>query len=471
MVRFGNRNESVVSPRPSWVGTSVLIGGAAISAIQVGGSSVQSVSGAAIVCGIALVGLLIIEMRRNIMNILRADLLMLIALYALLYAEFLLPHEGIATQVYSSVQGTVNAIGLGMASIAVGRHTVFGGYGIAALTSNDVSARSLFKVVVSVALLGFSQMLWSVDLNPIAMFDEMMGPRFSQSWARGQLGGWGSLFYEINLLLFLVPPLSGALFAQDGKAGIGRQKRVVVALLLVACLFYGFTTGTRYVLAVYVASFCIAYLFARPRRSWRSSVVIMCVAALLLGVVNSQMLGFRNVGLKNYLEESGGVGSFGAEQSEGLFVDNNFYTLSLIVDTFPDRAGYLGLEVPMWALAKIVPRAIWSAKPTGLSIPIEGIRISDDGGTTWAVTFVGEAYMAAGLTGVLLAGVGFGALATWWSRLLIVRPTVFQKLVYASGLFGLLIAMRSLFWVTTGLLPALVLVAYSAWKRRADSKR
>jgi len=63
--------------------------------------------------------------------------------------------------------------------------------------------------------------------------------------------------------------------------------------------------------------------------------------------------------------------------------------------------------------------------------------------------------MGCGNVVVLIAGLLFGALTGWWSRLANPHNSDFGTLVYASGFFATVITMRSLFVLTTALLPTI----------------
>jgi len=81
-------------------------------------------------------------------------------------------------------------------------------------------------------------------------------------------------------------------------------------------------------------------------------------------------------------------------------------------------------------------------------------------GLTLAASFIGESYISWGWTGVFLAGIFFGALMGWWSRMASPENSDFGILVYASGFFAAVISMRSLFVFTTALLPTLAAVVF-----------
>jgi hypothetical protein len=115
--------------------------------------------------------------------------------------------------------------------------------------------------------------------------------------------------------------------------------------------------------------------------------------------------------------------------------------------------------VPYLAIIRPIPRAIWPGKPEGMSVHMESVA-GDDADESWTVaaSFVGEAYIAGGMVGVLITGLVFGIFTTWWSRLASSQNSELGILIYAVGFFAVAISMRSLFVFTTALLPTLAAI-------------
>jgi hypothetical protein len=108
-------------------------------------------------------------------------------------------------------------------------------------------------------------------------------------------------------------------------------------------------------------------------------------------------------------------------------------------------------------LIKPIPRAFWPGKPEVLSVSIEE-SVGAGEGYTVAATYLGESYMMAGKSGVFFMSVFFGALAAWWNRLAAQRHSDYAMVVYALGFFVAVITMRSMFWLTTMMLPIVALI-------------
>src|SRR2546426_131023 len=125
------------------------------------------------------------------------------------------------------------------------------------------------------------------------------------------------------------------------------------------------------------------------------------------------------------------------------------------------------MTVPAWMLARPVPRVLWPGKSDGTQISIEGALGEE--GLTLSSTFVGEAYMGAGLFGVIIAALGFGCLAQWWTRKAYTVDSDFGILIYASGFFGVVISMRSMYMLPVAMLPTLVVCIVGVWFLRREA--
>jgi hypothetical protein len=82
-------------------------------------------------------------------------------------------------------------------------------------------------------------------------------PRFSQSWSRGRYGDASALLVELGALIYLIPPIAGLVYARSKNYNLGQK--VIVTLVLLFTLYYGFASGTRNIIATYVITFLVAY--------------------------------------------------------------------------------------------------------------------------------------------------------------------------------------------------------------------
>jgi hypothetical protein len=406
---------------------------------------------AAIGVGLSLIVATVIESMKGVRNLIRVDLLCLWALYGLTFFEFLFPQAGVDTVVSpSSALSATYAVLLGFVALAVGRHLV-PGHGdrrqIPAMV--EVRPSSIFLLFMLATLVGYLHVFLSVNFDPIEALRQMSLPRFSQSWGRGQYGDAYALLYELGALIYLIPPIGGLVYARSQEYSPGQK--IVVTVVVLFTFYYGFSSGTRNILAAYGITFLGVYFLTKTELTiWQLLRQGLPMLALLF-LAMRYMLRFRNVGLGDF--------SFEERLPDTVFIDNNMVVIARLTDAFPNLYSYLGFEIPYMALIHVIPRAIWPGKPIGLSVSIETVMEAGSTSVTFACTFIGEAYMAGGLLAVLLAGLVLGAAAEMWNRIGR-HGTQFSQLLYASGFLCAAITMRSILWFSVAMLPTLALWLY-----------
>ena len=445
---FGT-SDSLRVPEPSFAATCVLVAGLILTGVSVYGETAAGVARyAAIGCGLSLGLSLFFEAKKGTGNLLRADLVSMFALYFLLFFEFLFPQPRFDELVPfpEAVLPAIQVCLLAFAGIAIGRHCVSRRLQRWKLVEADLPpSRIMLLFWISFAI-GYFYMLMSVGFNPVTMVQEFMGPRFAVPWGREKFGDVQALLYELGAMLYLVPPLAGVI--------LGRRKLysalslLLVLLALIFTLFYGFCTGTRNIIASYLITFLAAYIYASSA-SRRQVITMAAVVFGILFLATYYEIRFRAVGLRDYLQ---GVESGSAEDEEvGLYVDYNLYTIGALVSIFPDHADYIGWDAPLWLIVRPIPRALWPGKPDGSAVSVENVFGVE--GITIAATFVGESYMAAGLIGVIIVALLVGMLAQWWTRKAFSPESGFGILIYGSGFFAIVIAMRSMYLLPVAILP------------------
>ncbi len=413
---------------------------------------------AAIGAAIALAVTFLMDLRRGLQNVIRADVMAIAALYFLTLFEFFFPQPNFDEMI--SIRSTYTglyAVFTGLAGLLIGRHLWRPAQQPFAETmTREIPAGWLLIMLWGSFVLGFFHQIIAVDFDVGLWVEYMMEPRFTQPWQRGRLGDWKALLVELQLFIYLIPPLAGIIFARRYR--FTAPQLMLVAITFAFTLFYGFTSGTRNVFASYLVTFLIGYTFAMPPGRKKELIILTTTSAVTFLVATVVMLEFRPVGFKNWID---GTYIPPDTKERTLFVDYNLYAICRIAEVFPKHRDYLGLEIPFNAIVRPIPRAIWPGKPEGLSTSIEetlGVE-----GLTIAASFVGEAFMAGGFLAVLGTGLLFGAMTGWWSFLVSPRKSELGILIYASGFFAAVISMRSLFVFTTALLPtiaALVIGSY-----------
>lgn len=444
-------------PRANGTGTIIAVVCCALTAVFLSGAEPSDLGRfASLGTGLGLAISVFLDFRAGgVRNLIRADLMALIAFYFLTYFEFLFPQSGFDAAVTpESTRLGIYAVQLGFAGVMMGRHLYQPRQRpLRQLLTTEVPAGVLLGIFWSCVVVGYFHMLLAVNFDVAKMLKAFMDARFTQPWARGRLGDWKALMVELGMFIYLIPPLAGIILARRHRYNFVNLALVLAGLLFT--LFYGFTGGTRNVFASYLVTLLIGYAFALPRERQREIVVIAGVCGSMMVVATPLMLAFRTVGITNWLK--GDYTPPPIEEKQTVFVDYNLLAICKIMEAVPARHDYLGFEIPYTALIRPIPRAIWSGKPEGLSYTIEDAMQVE--GLTISATFVGEAYMAGGYIAVLLTGLFFGALTGWWSYLGSPQNSELGILIYASGFFAAVISMRSLFVLTTAMLPTLAAIA------------
>lgn len=446
--------------------TAVFVVGLVLTAFSLGGETpVDVASRAAVGVGLSLALLLFLELRRSFNNLLRADLVALVALYFLLFFEFLFPQPDFNELVrYQEeiVKGATACL-WGFGGLAAGRH-LLGGARLERWRVVELSLppRTLVWIFWIMFLGGYLNMLAAVDFDPVTMVRYFFEPRFELPWGRDRFGDWKALLFELGAVLYLVPPLAGVIL---GKWRLhSRPSLVLVGLGLLFTLLYGFSTGTRNLIASYIITFLVSFYYASGARLNRTMVILSLLALTVLLTSTFYAIRFRNMGLKNFLTNQ----EVAMETSEAsLFVDFNLFVVSRLTTIFPRERDFAGLEVPMWALVRPIPRALWPGKPDGLNISAETALGEEQ--ATFSSTFIGESYMSAGVFGVVVAGLFLGFVLQWWAIKAYSMNADFGVLIYGSGFFAVVITMRSLYMILPALMPTFAILVLGNWlvRRRA----
>ena len=402
--------------------------------------------------GLSIMASAWVDLRLGFRNLVRTDLMAILALYFLTLFEFLFSQKGF--DVLNTLTPTHNAVIAclcGFAGLVIGRHLPrLRKQPLGYLVTTPVPRSWLLFVFWSCVVLSYFHMLLAVNFNAVKMLLWFMEPRFSQPWQRGQLGGWKDLLNEFAMLLNLIPPLAGIMIAR-------RRKFTALQLILVwagflLTLFYGFSGGTRNVFAIYLITFLIGYAFALPEGrivelGSRPSSAPCCCWFPIRSCSSSETSGSR-ISWRGRASRKAST-----QMQRELSIDNDLYAICRLVEYFPKYHDYLGWEVPYLAIIRPIPRAIWPAKPVGMSFSVENVFNAE--GYTIASSFVGEAFMTGGYAGVILIGLFFGALMGWWSFVASSKNSELGILIYASGFFSAVITMRSFSVFTTTVLPTI----------------
>ena len=432
--------------------TIILIVSVAFAATAASGESpAEYLQFPAYVIGLGILAAAFVESEGNLRNLVRADWIAIVALYGLTLTEFLFKQpEYNERAIMMEAERALWLFSIGFVSLIVGRHLFLGRASSRGFHISELSPRLILLAFWIVIPLGYSAELLAVNFNVIELLDAQMGPRFSQPWSRGKIGGVYSLLYELGLFKYAIPAIAGVL--TNYRKQIGWINFCLVMFAMLFTLFFGFCSGTRNVFAAYLAGYAGTYLLTLPRLSLAKASVVGAVCTVVFVGGSYLMLEFRQMGLKRFWQNRDRV-----ETRDTFYVDYNMWAIGKLGRLFPEPYPHLGGELYWHAITKPIPRVMWPDKPTELSISIEGALEVE--GLTIATTFIGESYMAFGELGVICTGLGLGFLCGWWNFIGSRMPGGYGQLVYASGFAAIAIAMRSLMFFTTNMLPTIGLVA------------
>lgn len=447
-------------PRATPAGTIAALFGLLIVAFTLAGDKPSTMARYAAIGALISLGITVaVDLRAGFRNVIRADIMALAAFYFLTLFEFLFPQEKLdSMMIRETTQTAILTVLVGFAGLLIGRHLIkLQRPPLRNLFTREIPSAWLVVIFWASFLLGYAHMIVAVDFDVFEMLRQMMEPRFTQPWTRGRFGDWKALLVELGMFIYLLPPLAGVALARRHRFGAVQVASLMAGLGFT--FFYAFTSGTRNLFAAYLVTFIIGYAFAAPAHKRKQVIVMSCIGGMLLIVATVVMLRFRNIGFTNWVDDAHRFET--AIEEESLFVDYNLYAIGALIEVFPKRTPYLGLEVPYLALIRPIPRAIWPGKPEGLSSSIEDALGVE--GLTIAASFAGEAYMSGGWPVVFMTGLFFGALAGWWSFLESPQNSELGILIYASGFFAVVISMRSLFVFTTALLPTVAAIVIGSF--------
>ena len=445
-------------PRPDPIGSTAAVMTIAIALLTLQGQYPADIAayGAKWTAGALFISALF-DLRRGLSNLIRADVMAMLAFYFLTLFEFLFPQALFNTMAHhQSATVATQVVLVTFLGMIIGRHLIHPKrQPFREVMTYEIPAGILVGMFWIAFFMGYLHQ-WSapkVGWDPIKWLNYSMSARFEQPWGRGRLGDIHALLYELNMLINLLPPLAGIILARRHRFSGASIALVMAAYFLT--LFLAFCGGTRNVLATFLVTFVIGFAFASPKARKKELIAISMAAVALLVFGTVTMIHIRTVGLKKYMSEELPV-SVG--KAESLYVDYNLYNISKLSEVVPTRLPYLGIEVAYLAAIRPIPRAIWPGKPEGLSNSIEKSLGYEGGNVTISASCAGEAYMAGGMFGAVLCGLIFGAINGWWSHLASPRNSELGILIYSSGFFAAVISMRSVFTYTTALLPTVAAI-------------
>jgi hypothetical protein len=458
-----------VPAAPDFTGSILLAIGIIATWMMVGnGTPEQLGRTAAYGVGFSIAISILCDFRFGFRNLIRADLLVLLAVYGLIYAEFLFPQPGFNLDNNTpSIRNGLELTFIGTVTIALARHLGSRNrFSTNPLVVEEVGKGAILLLFWGSFIFGFLHQWIAVKGDLVAWLGYWTDVRFGQPWARTHFGDWQALIFELSLLLYTVSPLGAIIIVRRSYYGNFAAFLAGIAVMLV--MAHAFFGGTRHIFFVHIIMFSMAFCYFKRASPW-FILLVAIVAGTVMYFSTNMMISFRQIGFKTYWENRM-AGNVYYSDTESIKVDFNLQTLSWLNDKVPSQYDHLGSEIIVWALARPIPRAIWKGKPIGLSASLEEILHRPGVGGTWSVTWIGESYLGFGILGVIVASVLIGAGSNAWNAFGSPRNSDLGIVIFASGFFSFSIAIRSLFSFTTAILPtiALMVFAYYALQKTRD---
>lgn len=420
--------------------------------------------------GITMLAAFLVEASGGVRSMIRVDIVALFGLYFLTFAEFLHPNVRVLYNNYTgSADFSCQITAIAFAGLAIGRHFAMPlSMGVGKVRLPDLPPRRLFIFLIVLFVLGFLWVFISVRLNPVTLFSALLAERFNRPWSRGSVGNWLSFLTELNLLLYPAAALGGYIFAR-GKEFTTIQ-RVATGLMVGFMFVFDIGDGARNTLLIRAGLFVCCYFIANREAKSTRIIVLTVIAAIALWLVSWLMLEFRSQGLGNFLASGQEQFADNADGTSSFMLDNNLVSIARVAQQFPDIYPYPGFEVISQIFTKWIPRAVWPGKPLDFNDSL-GDVFQTQGAYTVALTFVGEAYLIAGVPSVVIVSFLLGSLASTWTKVGLAARTNLELIYYSTGFFVAMLGMRSVQFISIAVVPTVAFYFAARWLGRKNKQQ
>lgn len=282
-------------------------------------------------------------------------------------------------------------------------------------------------------------------------------------------GGVSSFLLPVTWLWQMVPFFGVLSFTTKLRRNPPLQWLSLLLGLLV--VFVTFLSGSRGTMMFVAAPVLFFFIYYNQHRGWKVWLAAVLIVPLLIGVMELQVR-FRGNLLDVLADPDAAAKNAGYASSTTFDIteshrDNNFYLLALIVNGYPEKYPFEGINDFFAILLNPVPRALWPGKPLlkgAQSLDQQAKFVLDGplemGTTSLSYTVIGEAYMSAGGWGILLYGFVYACFIFYFDQ---IRYYAHRNNVLAVGVLGVGIFLsfwgyRSFFALITFLYPVAALI-------------
>jgi|Deesub1362A_J573_1020465.scaffolds.fasta_scaffold03051_3 hypothetical protein len=295
-----------------------------------------------------------------------------------------------------------------------------------------------FKLILLAFGIGMLPYLYYSGWSLTQIINDLIGPRFEESWARGTFGDYSVVFRSLSLLLRATPLLAAMYLRRMGES-IRFSKLLLLLSLVLFVLSIEFLQGDRRTFVFLALSpFLFFYLTEKePARRTRIIIVLMLIALAIVALTELQ-LRVRSIGLAEAWRRR-----LVTVRADRLYVDRNFVHFGIITELVPYYHDYIYFDELLYLLTLPIPRFLWPGKPIGFG----WTYVTWIGHTTGSVSMsaLGELYASFGIAAILLGGLAFGIMSRTLDRLLpFAKDSAISAAIFTMGSLILFIGIRSL---------------------------
>jgi hypothetical protein len=438
-------------------------------------SNVQS-AGALQISGIfltiALLGPVFIACSRDINQIFRVELLLLVGVFFWLLIDILQPGFTVFPASYDGVHNTLVSISLFAFGLLLGigfwnKETSLN----KGLIKKFPIEAYIFPAIIVCFILGMMRVIFVCGLNVECFVDGILAPRWYSVWRGVDFGSWDTILIRLRLLGYLVFPLTVLLIHY--KRQLNWQAIVSLFLCVLFVLVLVQAGGRRQLGIIGGASMLVWLSLNQPLNGVK--VLKALFGLFFLMSVMQFMLEVRNHGIGRVID--GEISIFSTDDDGEVFhVDRNFQFFSMLSDIVPELEPHTGFTGIYSIIGSGIPGSILPGKPTYNVIDFtKYLGAGRAAGWNWTCSAVCELYLIGGNLVVFAGGILFSFLASLGNRIL--RQGAGRESVIVYGIFVMVLfvglrAMREIFIVGLILLAIYTLVqGYNLLFRRWKTLR